>query len=162
MYKEFFERKIKELTDDKLLNLLQKTRSESNQDIFQLAKDEAERRSIKFEFADTTDKKNVENKPNDKGKLRKWNWGAFLLAPVWTLANKLEMWTILCFVPFVNIGVLFYLGYNGNRLAFEKSNIDSVDDFMVIQNIWGRWGVRIFWFGIVLGFVATIVNDIVD
>src|SRR5687768_14440080 len=133
MDKEFFQRKIKELTDDKLIDLLQKTGGGSNPDIFELAKDEAEGRNVKFELTDKDDKSIVENKSNDKEKLRKWNWGAFFLAPIWTLANKLETWTILCFIPLVNIVVLFYLGYNGNRLAFEKSKIDSVDDFMVIQ-----------------------------
>jgi hypothetical protein len=159
MDKEFFQRKIKELTNDKLIDLLQQTSNESSSDIFELANEEAEQRNLKFEL---TDKDNVENKSDDKEKLRKWNWGAFFLGPVWALANKLEKWAILSFIPFVNIAVIFYLGYNGNRLAFEKSKIDSVDDFMLIQKDWARWGVRIFWFGLVVGLAATIVDDIID
>ena len=157
MDKEFFQRKIKELTDDKLIDLLQKTSKEHNLDIFQLAKKEAEGRNLKFDLSDKPDKNDVENKSSDREKLRKWNWGAFLLTPVWTLANNLEIWTILCFVPFVNIGVMFYLGYNGNRLAFDKSKIGSLDDFMIIQKNWGLWGVRIFWLGLLGGLVALIV-----
>ena len=70
------------------------------------------------------------------------------------------MWTILWFVPFVNIGVMFYLGYNGNRLAFEKSRIESIDDFMVIQKDWGLWGIRLFWLGFFGGLIALIVDII--
>lgn len=150
----FFQRKIKELSDDKLIELLQKTGNDLNQDIFDLAKEEAERRGLEFKLIDKVDIARVENKSNDTEKLRKWNWGAFFLAPIWTLANKLEIWTILCFIPFVNIGVIFFLGYNGNRLAFEKSKIDSVDDFLLIQKSWGVWGLRLFW----LGLIALVVG----
>jgi hypothetical protein len=50
MDKEFFQRKIKELTDDRLIDLLQKTSGESNPDIFELAIEEAGRRNLKFEL----------------------------------------------------------------------------------------------------------------
>ncbi len=155
MDKEFFERKIKELADDKLIDLLRKTGNDANPDIFDLAKKEAELRKLKF---DLPDKKAMDNSSNDKEKLKKWNWGAFLLAPIWTLANKLEKWTILCFVPGVNIFVIFYLGQNGNRLAFEKSAIGSVDDFMTVQKDWGRWGVRLLWLGLIVGLLALIAD----
>jgi hypothetical protein len=60
----------------------------------------------------------------------------------------------------VNIVVVFYLGYNGNRLAFAKSKIDSVDDFMVIQKDWGLWGVRLFWLGLLGGLFVLIVDAV--
>lgn len=160
MDKEFYQRKINKLTDVKLINLLQKTSNEFNHNIFELAKAEADNRNLKFELKDKIDKGEGEIVSHDREKLKKWNWGAFLLAPLWTLANKLEMWTILCFVPIVNIGVILYLGFKGNRLAFEKSKMGSVDDFMVIQKYWGRWGVRLFWLGILGGLVASIVDEI--
>jgi hypothetical protein len=158
MDKEFFERKIKELTDDKLIDLLRKTGNEANPDIFHLAKKEAELRKLQFDLADKVDEQVLDNSSDDKEKLKKWNWGAFLLAPIWNLANKLEKWTILCFVPGVNIFVIFYLGQNGNRLAFEKSAIGSVDDFMTIQKDWGLWGVRLLWLGLIGGLLALIVD----
>ncbi|MBL7853723.1 MAG: hypothetical protein JNL17_04970 [Cyclobacteriaceae bacterium] len=158
MDKEFFLRKIKALTDDKLIDLLQKTSGESNPDILELAKEEAGKRNLKLELTHKDDKINIESKSNDHRKLRKWNWGAFILAPIWTLANRLEKWTILCFVPILNIVVAFYLGYNGNRLAFGKSKIDSVDDFMVIQKNWGLWGVRLFWLGLLGGLSLLIID----
>jgi hypothetical protein len=109
MDKEFYHRKIKELTNDKLMDLLQKTSNEFNQDIFELAKKQSKGRTLIFELTDKIDNRDVKIVSNDKEKLKKWNWGAFVLAPVWTLANKLETWTILYFVPVVNIGVIVYL-----------------------------------------------------
>jgi len=158
MDKEFFERKIKELTDDNLIDLLQKTTNEANPDIFDLAKNEADLRKLKFELTDKVDKHAINNSSDDMEKLKKWNWGAFLLAPIWTLANKLERWTILWFVPVVNIFVIFHLGQNGNRLAFEKSTIGSVDDFMTVQKVWGRWAVRLFWLGLIASLFALVVD----
>lgn len=158
MDKEFFQRKIKELPDDKLIDLLQKTTNEFNPEIFGIAKEEAERRNLKFELTNEGGEGDVEIKSNDRKKLRKWNWGAFLLAPIWALANKLERWAILCFIPFVNIGVMFYLGYNGNSLAFEKSKIESVDDFMILQKHWALWGIRLFWLGVLCSLAAFIVE----
>ncbi len=81
---------------------------------------------------------------DDKRKLKKWNWGAFFLSLLWTTGNKLEIWTVFCIIPFLNIIIMFYLGYYGNRLAYNKSSIDSVDDFMVIQKYWGAWGIGLF------------------
>ena len=89
-----------------------------------------------------------ENKTDKK--LNKWNWGAFWLAPLWTLANKLEFWTFLCFIPFLNFFIYFYLGYYGNRLAYEKSDFDSVDDFMEVQKEWNQWGIRFIILGILI------------
>jgi|APTNR8051073442_1049403.scaffolds.fasta_scaffold00005_354 hypothetical protein len=158
MDKEFFERKIKELTDDKLIDLLEKTSNKSNPDIFDLAKKEAESRKLVFNLTDKTYEKDFDNSSIDSEKLKKWNWGAFLLGPMWTLANNLEKWTILFFVPGVNIATMFYLGYNGSRLAFNKSKIESIDDFMALQNYWGLWGIRLFWLGLFGGLVALIVD----
>ncbi len=94
---------------------------------------------------------------DDKRKLKKWNWGAFLLSLLWTTGNKLEIWTVFCFIPFLNIVVIFYLGYYGNRLAYNKSSIDSVDDFMAIQKYWEFWGIGLFLTAIgILGFQLLI------
>ena len=50
MDKGFFERKIKELTNDKLIDLLQKTENKVNSDIFDLAKKEADFRNLTHTF----------------------------------------------------------------------------------------------------------------
>jgi len=50
MNKEFFQRKISELNDDKLIDLLRTTNNSSNTEIFELARQEAERRKLNFEI----------------------------------------------------------------------------------------------------------------
>ena len=154
---DFFRQKIKKLSDQELPYLLQKTGNGVNPEIYQIAKREASDRNLEYERKATikTDEKQIDDAT--KQKLDQWNWGAFLLAPFWTLANKLESWTILCFIPVINIGVSIYLGYNGNKLAFPKS-LNSVDDFMTIQKEWGRRGVRLFWLGLLAGLIAFLVH----
>lgn len=154
MDRGFFKRKIDELTDDKLMDVLQKTGG--NVELYGLAKEEAERRGLMSRPVEQSHGGDLTTKPEDEQKLREWNWGAFLLAPIWALANGLDKWAILCFVPIVNIVVVFYLGYNGNRMAFDKSEIESVDDFMIFQRNWEMWGVRLFWFGLFVGVFFVI------
>ena len=160
MDKGFFERKIKELTNDKLIDLLQKTENKVNSDIFDLAKKEADFRNLQFSLNKNVEKQLIEIGSDENEKLKKWNWGAFLLAPIWTLAHKLEKWTILWFVPGVNDIVIFYLGINGNRLAFEKSSIKSIDDFITVQKDWGRWSVRLIIIGIICGLFSMILTSV--
>jgi hypothetical protein len=140
MDKDFFQKKIQALTDGKLLDLLQKTNNEFNQIIFELAKAEALSRNLTFDFSGKVGMEPVDDKLIGSEKLRKWNWGAFLLGPLWTLANRLEIWTLLLFVPFGNV----YLAYHGNRLAFAKCKVNAVDDFLVIQKYWLHGAVKIF------------------
>ena len=160
MNAEFYQRKIKELSDEKLLDLIRTTNNQRNNEIFGLAKEEADRRNLTFDLTELNESglEVNEGKIDDLGQLRKWNWGAFMLAPIWTLANKLEWWAILCFVPFVNIIAAFYLGLNGNRLAYKKSKLTSVGDFMILQKAWELWGIRMFWLGLFGGIFALFVG----
>jgi hypothetical protein len=50
-------------------------------------------------------------------------------------------WKIISLIPVVNLIAAIHLGVNGNRLAFEKSKIKSVDEFMFIQSQWNFWGI---------------------
>lgn len=147
MDREFFQRKIKELTDDKLLDLFYTTRINSNNEIHQLTVEEIKLRDLVIDQNyQPPGQVNLQTEIGDLKNLSVWNWGAFALGPIWTLANRLEMWTLLLFIPFVNIIVLFHLGYNGNRIAYKKSGIRTVDDFMIVQKLWNRWGYFFFWF----------------
>ena len=136
------------------------TNNSSNVEVFELARQEAQRRKLNFEIHNHPEA--AENKNQDLAKLKKWNWGAFLLGPLWALANKLELWAILAIVPFVNIIVVFYLGFHGNRLAFKKSKIESIDDFMAVQKNWSLCGIRLFWLGIVLGIVFLLIDALIN
>src|SRR5688500_14026281 len=108
MDKEFFERKVRELSDDKLQNLL-KLSNEANREIIELAIEEAKKRGLDLPEVSVPGKSELTIEQEDRSKLEKWNWGAFLLAPFWTLSNKLEKWTILTFIPGVNLAAVIYL-----------------------------------------------------
>lgn len=146
MDKQFLERKLRELNDYDLIELIQ-SGAVKNEKIFQLVRQEAIRRNLDIPDADTFygSKHNCNESAEDLEQLKKWNWAAFMFVPVWTLANKLEKWTVLFFIPVVNFFVMFYMGYKGNRLAFARSNIRSVSEFMKLQEYWNKWGLRFFW-----------------
>lgn len=157
MNDEFYKRKIKKLTDEELIDLLRVTNNRSNQRIFELAEAEANSRNLMIALTRSISA-GLEKKTGDRRQLKKWNWAAFLLAPLWTLANRLDKWTLLWFIPVVNIFVIFYLGFNGNKIAFEKSAIMSVDDYMVFQRHWSRWGIRMFWISLTLSVIFFFVK----
>lgn len=157
MNKEFFERKVSELSDDKLQDLL-KLRNDANREIIELAIEEAEKRGLDVPEVSFSGSKAVNAEVQDRKKLEKWNWGAFLLAPFWTLSNRLEKWTILTFIPGVNLAAVIYLGVYGNRLAYDKSDIRNIEHFMVLQRQWNKWAIRIFWLGIAASIVGLFIS----
>ena len=141
----FFKGKISELSDDKLRKLLT-IRYHANQRVVDIAMTEAKRRGIALpEISE-----HAETPEQDLEKLENWHWGAFLLAPFWTLANRLDRWFILLLIPGVNVWALIYLGMKGNKLAYEKSNIRNADDFMRLQKLWSDRGIRVFWMSVLL------------
>ena len=157
MNREFFERKVRELSDENLQGLL-KLRYEANRDIIDLAIEEAKKRKLDLpEVSVSADTVGTAGREERK-KLDKWNWGAFLLAPVWTLSNKLEKWTILAFIPGVNVAAVIYLGLYGNRLAYEKSDIRNIEHFMALQREWSKWAIRIFWLALTAGIIGLFIS----
>jgi hypothetical protein len=157
MNRNFFENKIKELSDEKLIALIN-LRNEANQDISALAIEEAKRRGLEVPSTPPDESKDVHVEDDGREKLEKWNWGAFILAPVWALANNLEKWAILTFIPGINVIVMFYLGFKGNKLAYHKSKLDKVEDFMTVQHKWSIWGVRIFWILLAIAVASFFVE----
>lgn len=157
MNKEFFSAKIKKLTDDQLTVLL-RIQYPANKDIVQLARAEAESRNLVVDFRDVALTTNSSDEREDWRKLRKWNWAAFLLNGFWALSNNLEKWAILCFIPGVNIVAIFYLGFNGNELAYRKSNIKNVKDFMILQHRWNVFVIRFSLVSLVLFIISVLLN----
>lgn len=157
MNREFFERKVRELSDDKLQDLL-KLRYDANSEIIDLAIGEAKKRGLDVPEVSFPADKAVNGEQVDRMKLEKWNWGAFLLAPFWTLSNRLEKWTIITFIPGVNLVAGIYLGRHGNRLAYEKSDIRNIEHFMGLQAQWNKWAIRIFWLAIAASMVGLFIS----
>jgi hypothetical protein len=160
MDKNFFQRKIRDLSDEKLKELIQKARPDT--EVFQLTKAEFEKRGLPFDVR--ISKPSVLHKPvnEDLEQLKQWNWAAFFFAPVWTLVHRLELLTILCFIPFVNFVVMFYLGFKGNSLAYKRSPVRSVNEFMMWQYVWKTWVVRYICISVVLLVAIVIIEGVWD
>lgn len=72
--------------------------------------------------------------------LHHWNWGAFLLSWIWGVSHQAWI-SLLCFVPFVNIVMPFYLGAKGNELAWKNRRFKSIEDFKAVQHAWAVGGL---------------------
>ncbi len=72
--------------------------------------------------------------------LNKWNWGAFLLGPIWGIGNGVFR-SLLTFIPFYGIYEWIMLGRKGNRWAWERRHWDSIESFRKTQRKWATWAV---------------------
>jgi hypothetical protein len=88
--------------------------------------------------------------------LKGWNWGAFFLNWIWGIGNSTWI-AFLCWIPLVNIVMIFVLGAKGNQWAWQNKKWDSVEHFKKTQRTWKRWGVALFIIGIVLGVIYAII-----
>ncbi len=161
MKDQFLRKRINALSDKELLDLLSKAKTDpANANVFELVRLEVEERNLAFDFQVPPGSILQENNrfTGDIENLQHWNWGAFILTPFWALSCKLDKWAILSLLPPINLIVAFYLGSKGNLLAFEKSELTSVDDFMEIQRGWTKRGFRVLWILIALGFIGILFN----
>ncbi len=74
--------------------------------------------------------------------LAKWNWGAFLLGPIWGIGHGVFR-SLLTFVPLYGIYEWIMLGRKGNRWAWEARTWDSIESFRKSQRKWAKWGAII-------------------
>ena len=155
---EFFKRKVRELDNEKLLALLI-LRPDANQEIFEIAINEAQKRGLSIPDVAIPDKNEIIDE-TEKQKLVKWNWAAFLMAPLWTLANKLDKWALLIFIPGVNVIAIIYLGIKGNQLAYEKTLIKNIDDFMLFQAHWTKSAVRLILISAGISLLFLVISNI--
>lgn len=81
--------------------------------------------------------------------IKGWNWGAFLLTPLWLVNNR--VW-IGCFalVPIVGFWMAIALGIKGNEWAWKSRKWESVDLFISHQK---RWAIA----GIIFGLSANLI-----
>lgn len=95
---------------------------------------------------------------NDAVSLNKWNWAAFYFGPLWAVAHKLYLLTVLCFIPFLTFFILIYLGIYGNKLAYPKSTFNSVSAFMAVQAYWNIWAIRFMILTLVIIILQLLIN----
>ena len=84
--------------------------------------------------------------PNE---IKGWNWGAFLLSPLWTFNN--QVWIgLLAWVPVIGFWMAIALGVKGNEWAWKSRRWQSIEQFKVHQR---RWAIV----GIVLGISVNLI-----
>lgn len=88
--------------------------------------------------------------------LKGWNWGAFFLSWIWGIGNSTWI-AFLCFIPLVNIVMIFVLGARGSEWAWQNKKWDSIEHFRKTQRTWKRWGVALFIIGLVLSVIYVII-----
>jgi len=103
----------------------------------------------------------------DEIKRRPWNWGAFLLTPIWCASNGAPVfgyaWDLVFLLallaaffypePFralivkllmtACMGIGIYAGIRGNVLAWQNREFDGVEDFDRVQNNWALAGAGV-------------------
>ncbi|MEA2784882.1 MAG: hypothetical protein QOF71_986 [Candidatus Eremiobacteraeota bacterium] len=94
-----------------------------------------------------------------------WNWGAFLLCPLWLMSHgrigRAILFLVLCVVPFFwpfALAMAIAYGIKGNKVA--SMSRDFVDDaqFVRVQNAWRDCGFGVLLLAVVLFLMASYVN----
>ena len=94
-----------------------------------------------------------------------WNWGAFLLCPLWLMNHgrigRAIVFLVLCLVPFFwpfAFGMTIAYGIKGNRVA--STSRDFVDDaqFVQVQNAWRDAGFGFALAAVMLSLVVGYAN----
>lgn len=84
-----------------------------------------------------------ENLPPIPDEIKGWNWGAFLLGPIWGFFNGVPI-SILCLVPLLGYIMPFFLGANGNEWSWDNRRWTSVKQFKFYQRQWAKAGFIIY------------------
>ncbi|MBP5738989.1 MAG: hypothetical protein J6X38_07915 [Abditibacteriota bacterium] len=85
------------------------------------------------------------------------DWGAFLLTPIWALANNV-LFGLLWFVPFIGWIIPFILLFKGGELSWRCRRFESVEQFTAVRRAWTIAGIVFHLFWIVLFTVIVIVG----
>ena len=72
--------------------------------------------------------------------IKGWNWGAFLLAPLWSFNNRVGI-GLLTWVPLVGFWMAIALGVKGNEWAWKSRKWQSIDQFRTHQRRWASAGI---------------------
>lgn len=92
----------------------------------------------------------------------RWNWAAFFWNWLWMCNNGLAGTNILllisCFIPYVNIISVIYLGIKGSQLAWQHRRFDSVDHFKRVQGVWTKWAVWVIAIGLIFDLLGAMIS----
>ena len=99
--------------------------------------------------------------------VHEWNWGAFLLCPLWLMNHgrigRAILFLALCIVPFFwpfAFGMAIAYGIKGNRVASISRDFVDDEQFARVQNAWRDCGFGVLLLAVVLFSLAGYVNMI--
>lgn len=92
--------------------------------------------------------------------VRKWNWGAFWLTWIWGIGNGSYI-ALLALLPILNLIMPFYLGKNGNELAWRNNSWYDLEDLHGTQKKWALagWIIGLFFIIIIIANQVTKYQD---
>jgi hypothetical protein len=96
--------------------------------------------------------------------LKRFNWGAFLLAPIWALCYGkvgLGLLMVLCNITRILIPVTLifsiYIGFQANRIAWDRYRSlypgKTIDDMLNAQKPWLIWSLIIAGISFIIGYL---------
>lgn len=90
-----------------------------------------------------------------------WNWGAFLLSPIWCLTN--QVWVgLISWIPYLGLPMPFILGAKGNVWAWRSRQWRSLQEFKAHQRAWAKAGAIVYSSLFGLFFLLVIFGAMVE
>jgi predicted nucleic acid-binding Zn ribbon protein len=90
--------------------------------------------------------------------IKEWNWGAFTFGWLWGVCNSVWI-SLLCFIPFVSLVMVFVLGAKGNEWAWQSKKWDSSEHFRKTQRTWRNWAIAMYVLYFIIILVAVIAES---
>ena len=84
-----------------------------------------------------------------------WNWGAFLMTPLWSICHSSWM-GLLAMLPCVGLVFSVIYGLNGNVYAWQSRRFESLEQFREVQRKWAWAGLIVMGISIVLNVLQMI------
>ena len=98
--------------------------------------------------------------PEMLGRIRGWNWGAFLFSWIWAFGHNLVgigMLTFFFATPPFGIIAMVLLGLYGNELAWKSKHYESIEQFRSQEAKWTTAAFVVFFAIIGLAFLLMLI-----
>ena len=82
---------------------------------------------------------NIDTNTLDSQNIFGWNWGAFALAPFWSIGNKVYI-GLITLIPIIGFIWSFVCGAKGNEWAWDKGEYENCAEFSYVQRTWNKAG----------------------
>lgn len=91
----------------------------------------------------------------------RWNWGALLLTPVWSIFN--HVWIeLLSLIEPIGFIVSIIVALKGSEWAWRSRRWDSIEHFKRTQRAWAVWGLVITFLGLAIFILFVALGAMAD